>query len=460
MENIIKKALRKELPVISGVNTVLNNSNIDKIISDNEKVELKGYCTDFVNNYFMPSFIQINLLISEVFSRVQPVLNEYKKKKMLNDKDIIILYKGGNLMRRLYYNFSFNMPYSVRQKIDENFIKFFNKSDNDFMVLINPTIEKYEEIFEEVIYLFYWILNDIRNEILGDTKKYFEYSNLSEQVKKALLYSFFNKLIKNYSKINFVSKKDILIEPFSLGDDISTTKITDLGDTENAISISINKLLLFIREKEISKFALVRTRINFNITIDETKITSMGEHIDVAIAHRDDSIYHDFNIKTENDFYSFISDNILQNKNGYNTMNIDFLLIDIIKLLYSDKVYENKKYEKRIGRLFYLLMIKKINNKKLNNINDVINNFNKLKNNFNNIDKNKGDDLDSEYKMIYKYSKDQYDNFFNQDSQQLLEYVQKVILYCDKVMDILNDIEIFYKNPLLNSDDLLDITTV
>jgi hypothetical protein len=62
--------------------------------------------------------------------------------------------------------------------------------------------------------------------------------------------------------------------------------------------------------------------------------------------------------------------------------------------------------------------------------------------------------------MIYKYSKDQYDNFFNQDSQQLLEYVQKVILYCDKVMDILNDIEIFYKNPLLNSDDLLDITTV
>lgn len=125
--------------------------------------------------------------------------------------------------------------------------------------------------------------------------------------------------------------------------------------------ISLNKTLEFKSgDGGITKFALIRTKINFNLILEkdekQSKINMGGELIDVSIPHRkDESIKEVFN-----NMDKAISRYNITNKNKilkFNSYSLEFLIDDLEKILFhvAEYPWDDNKYVKRLNRLCYLL---------------------------------------------------------------------------------------------------------
>ena len=127
--------------------------------------------------------------------------------------------------------------------------------------------------------------------------------------------------------------------------------------------ISLNKTLEFKSGNGgVTKFALVRTKINFNLVAENegtSKTLNMGgELIDVSIPHRKDKSIND----VFNHLDKAISRYTVTNKDKsleFNSYSLLFLIEDLEKILFhvAEYPWDDNKYVKRLNRLCYLYFL-------------------------------------------------------------------------------------------------------
>ena len=85
------------------------------------------------------------------------VLDLYKEKKNLNKLDILFVYKGGNLLKNIKDMFFTKLPGDASETINKKYTPFFAKSDLDYSIYINPKLNDYDIIFNDICNLAYKI---------------------------------------------------------------------------------------------------------------------------------------------------------------------------------------------------------------------------------------------------------------------------------------------------------------
>lgn len=356
------------------VNKLFNNAKISKIYKKQEDFEdpdraLKGILTNFVNEYFLRYDENVMNLLGLIFNVFKTALRDYKEMKGLDDLDIVFLYKGGNVLRIINNNVYRILPLEVTKIIDENYSKYLKQSDNDFGILINPKLENFQKIFNDMSILSYDLLTLIRSEYEKSPETYFYFFRLNQKEQNEALNNLLDNLNedlpeRNINSVDFYERSDGYITD----DDNDNLVLYDIGRSKSMFYTTLNTSLDFGGGKNVRvKFDLARTKVSFRVN----QGISSGELIDVSISHKDDSSLKKF--KSVKEFRKFMSDNMILNKINdeykfeYDMIGLPYIIKDLNNMLFiqSDLPWEKPKFEKRINRLMYFLLLESLNNMEL-----------------------------------------------------------------------------------------------
>lgn len=388
--------------------------------------EFKNIFTDFVINEFYKTSLQSDSMVKLIFENFNQAILLYIDKKKLNKNDIIFIYKGGNVLRTVAYESMHELPGFISNNIKNYYKDYFKKSDNDFSIIINPNLENFDEIYDDMKNLAYLIQNYLRNSYILNQTKYFDYYRLNNLEKTKILSNYIDKLnstnivqnkLHNYNgkfigivfgKNNYFSeestiknkifnkikdketwfidenqrtkkeKKSLtsdlvnLIELSTINEPVTTNYDPNIYIEGPEFYISSNDSLSFSINNSNISFALIRTKILVNLyfqNLDGTIkiINSSGELIDVSIPNKYDSSIKNFynNINKFITVYTFPIEN---NNVNFKSYTLEYLTHDLEYILFdqTDTPWEQNKYQKRIKRLLYMYFILLIINRKYN----------------------------------------------------------------------------------------------
>jgi hypothetical protein len=166
----------------------------------NDKIynrEVNSIATDLVVNDFINStektynFMNIICLLFNKSIDYYCQIKNLKRSADTTPGDIFFMYKGGNVLRLIYYEFSKNIGVGPNRILDQFFSKSFKKSDSDFSIVINPELENYDKIFEDMISLSYVLQTIIRKQFnrepKGDMFDVFAFTEYNDQKKSLIL---------------------------------------------------------------------------------------------------------------------------------------------------------------------------------------------------------------------------------------------------------------------------------
>ena len=370
---------------------------------------LKNQLTDFVNEWFLRYDEQNMRILRDVFWYIGDVCNKIISLYNLQKNDCLVIFKGGNVLRVIGKNFEDQFPSMVSQKIVSEYNKFLKKSDNDFSVYLNPFLHGYPNILSDLQQRLEYALVSLRNRIESRLPEYFEFFKYDEKVQDQLLAS----LIKKSNKLNIVKGKviqniqlfpreDIRITCKDL-DDYTYYKLVsqglidecepDVQNLDNGKHIcynSFNQTLFFGKKETPIKFILDRTKFSFQVTYADEKFNlSSGELIDISIPLPTDLGFG--NLHTVQDFRDYVNDTIYkgyyndpktQLEFNYNMINNDYIIHDLIKILFREKEFpwDDPKYAKRVNRLmlFYLIEIMGKEKITMDRLDEIIEDFTNL----------------------------------------------------------------------------------
>ncbi len=320
---------------------VINKRFSTKLLFDGQKIinqvtdtkqliqptkEFKGVCTDLIVNDFLKTPDQIKQFIKLIIETFEKAISYYEQKKGLEQNSIIILYKGGNILRFVASESMRALPKTASDKIIDYYKPYFKRSDADFVIYINPKLHNFDDIIEDITNLSFLLQNQIRNVFLQNMDKYFEYYRLSVKEREKILNQVLKKLnetetvkekmfgfdgkfsnfifnnIKvgtdNFEKLDFISKRDFEIGfENPTGDGIKYTYTVDLlpihlvnpasssyndlkfiidrqipiydQKINSELFMSVNKTLKFKDPaKLLTSFRLTRTKITFGATFE------------------------------------------------------------------------------------------------------------------------------------------------------------------------------------------------
>ncbi|NBV29857.1 hypothetical protein EBS02_12745, partial [bacterium] len=156
---------------------------------------LKDLCTTMVTNEFLSSEKTLDNFLRIVFENVENVLSDIRKRYQLLSKDLFLLFKGGNYMRLfVFLPFLNHLPKASAYPLEEYYDKYFQPSDNDFSIYINPEAEeKYTSLRSEVLEAVFEAQRRIRSIILSKPEQYFEFYRLNTTERRAILQEYLQK---------------------------------------------------------------------------------------------------------------------------------------------------------------------------------------------------------------------------------------------------------------------------
>ena len=361
------------------VTNIFNNS--DDVYVDHSR-EYKDMCTKLIVERFLGSDESMFNFLELVYGNFYESIEEYKTHKGLDKTSIIFVYKGGNVLRIISNDFTRELPRSATKKIEDYYKKYFKRSDADFSIYVNPNIAGYNRIFKDMTHLAYLLQVKIRQIIRENITDYFDYFKYSDIYKTQILRQFADELkdseaiidTNNPVYFNKVMKGVSLLEN-SYPEGLSYSTLEDKGyqfqdgskkkksvsyllqKTDSIMYIQMNETLDFSKSSTKVKFTLVRTKINFNIHLEDKVMNIGGELIDISIPHKDN--------KEITHFYenpSFVKRYQLKYNDRdliFYSYSIDYLKMDLERMLYSDinVPWEDAKYQKRLNRVFYMYII-------------------------------------------------------------------------------------------------------
>lgn len=108
----------------------------------------------------------------------------------LNDNDILFLYKGGTTMKIVYEKYKKILKDNGFDDLFDNLIKYFERSDSDYSILINPNLTKeknnisFEEVYYDINILSYNCLDLLRNIFYSFKNKFVPLHMITNEILK------------------------------------------------------------------------------------------------------------------------------------------------------------------------------------------------------------------------------------------------------------------------------------
>ncbi|MDX1372341.1 MAG: hypothetical protein R3321_07715 [Nitrososphaeraceae archaeon] len=317
----------------------------------------KGILTDFINETFLKFNYNEVELLQLIYETIQPILDEY---------GLVLVFKGGNVMRLINNNFKQYLQPIPNDIIYGEFEPYLKQSDNDFTIFIDPNLPDYNDIIFDVTDRLYYVLEALKIKLMKNSAKYFNIFRLSDKI--------FNKIFDVLSKE--LGGKEVELSPvynkFITNKDPLNPKtdVTVYDDLKFKPSIIFNTINFSLQFKDphnkTIRFFLLRSKINFKVG----KKNLSGELIDISIPHRDDASISKLDSTAK--FRKFLHKNIIRSYNKeykftYYLISIDYIIDDLYKILYSLSEYpwKDEKYQKRIARLLYFIFIEYVNSHKI-----------------------------------------------------------------------------------------------
>ena len=371
--------------------------------TDNDKTKIEHEITDFCTNIYIGKSSQ-NLFVY-VIKTFNLLIDTYCAQKNIPRNKILFLPKGG-LILKLTIEKIINdvLTVNLNNMYRKQYEQYYQKSDMDFVIMIDINLTEYDKIWNEIINLTYYGLYLIRENINDNLYLYFDYHKYSQRYQKYLLRILRNNLnekIKNKNlsddmyKISFICKiiyddnwneepcpyDYIKVDNCRKMDtyiyiDRDTNNVVEsfpqkIGDFQNemrAMPISINTTIDFTTDNKFTtdnnlyrdKFSLVRMKNIFGLYyVDDTdalikSIRPKGELVDIVISHKDTTILSKFDS----------SIHIQKIKIGtyeFESINLEYILLDLENILFIKNTHtypwNDIKYEKRLYRYLSLVII-------------------------------------------------------------------------------------------------------
>lgn len=235
IKNAVDKALDKNnfYNKLYDINIIFDKQNYIKQGRDSE---LRKVVTDFVNKYFLGTdhnFYAMlisfyNFASKAITNYIQQVESDFKS-KYTNiyatydlKKNVILIFKGGNILKGVYLKYKYELPGIVSDKIDELFNEYFSRSDLDFQIVIdsnfttndveNETI--YEDLVERLGILTYWILYEFKKSYIYRLDETFDFYQVNNKSKISKLNSLKNNLNSTLLELQKTENFDIFLKNY------------------------------------------------------------------------------------------------------------------------------------------------------------------------------------------------------------------------------------------------------
>jgi hypothetical protein len=379
-----------EYPIYNKYDHVILHIKDDIEYVDKSK-ELKDICTDIVTNLFFTDDLTLFNFLLMVCEKYDIMIKNFTRVYDLAPDDIIFIYKGGNILRIISNEFKDKLPQLAADILKVHYNKYFARSDCDFAIYINPKIKHFESIFRKISIESYCVQIDIRNNILKHKYRKLDIFKYSQEYTSACLLEYLKKFInaeclrdptneiyygKSIIGISFMESQATMsgntLPVYHGRQDYGVQKTHDqlnlglfpLSNQCNDIYLSFNDSLEFDGNSENShaRFNLIRAKVGFNIYFSDGSVKNIGgELIDVSINHKDDYKSQllfrdvDHSLTTYELYHNSDKINRLLTFKSY---TLEHLTIDLELILFVEhKPWEDKKYVKRLYRLFYLYFI-------------------------------------------------------------------------------------------------------
>lgn len=360
--------------------------SINREYIDHDK-EIKDVCTDLITNELFRTKQNVQQFMFLIFRVYETKIFQYIDTNQLPPKSIIFVYKGGNVLRIIEREFYLELPHSAASYLSNFFSHFFKRSDADFSIYINPSLKNFDQVVKDISSLSFEIQKEIRDTILTTPQTFFEFSKYMHAYRNDILLDSFNKIgslpcfydpkntkyyglrplqlsfMENQSSIDYdLPNYEGVPDKTVYFSNASETMIqVDKVSGPRPIYVIDNRALKYNKNNRLNHFNLVRTKVNFTLTLKDSSNQVVayqipGELIDVSIP-LDDNCYHFFNhlnvaivnyyLNTDNDVLKFTS------------YSLSYLIYDLEQMLiFKNYVpWRESKYQKRLARLVYLYFV-------------------------------------------------------------------------------------------------------
>ena len=489
-------------------NIMPNNVPVPNIIND--------ILTKSITKYFLNSTETILEIIGLYIQIYEYAINKYIQtypQYNLNENKIWFSLKGGLAM---FLNISkevFKMPGNIGDIFNNLFVNnSFSKSDIDFSILIDyDEIEEryYRIIFSDMMNISFIILVIVRNYIIKNKYKFSDFEKNNDEFKKLILKKIrtdinqtllnrgIGRLGNNFCKIgtskiyeeapcpnNVEITNDIAYDELYVHSQADFNNITinhpkrfghfNLGPQSKYI-ISSNIIQFLNAQNNRIKFGLTRMKVFFGLyklNINNQTLgccdykKGKGEIIDVGISHYENYInpkYINYNRFTINQ-YVFIMPTLNYFKKD---------LYEILVIFYN-LPWEAPKFEKRLDRYFSFALIILFNGINTQRVNQLLIFFTTYRNHLqlNNSEPNYNNNplmnnqlnyqnitqaqnpiefeiLTILNQTIRKLNQQNYNAKLN----KFTEFINKLSLIINNVIDVLNETNNYLQNPILTFQD-------
>ena len=382
----------------------------------NEKY--KSICNDYIlKNLMIDS--NITFLIKVLFDESKKIIDKVVTKYDITNEDVKLVFKGGMNIR--FYILEFqkiiinklnlnndNIVYKQLKELfktinktsfdddfeigDSLFSSIANKSDLDFVLLINNNIlteDNYNRIKNELIGYFNMLLhrfglymdetNFMYTDKIIDKTEFCKKKGINniDKIKKK------SYIVADENNIEIANKKNKSFIIFPKYIDENNTIENKPSSYYNYYMPNFTLPRRIKGKDEISddSIDILRLKAKFNLEFNQNQF-GIEESVDdkggLEIVESDgeiiDIVFEDYSKESGINKIQKIKFNDTLNDFEFNIFNLDYLIKDIIRMLSSRLFpWADKKYDKRLYRLFYLMIIKLTIDKKKNYFTDIDN---------------------------------------------------------------------------------------
>jgi hypothetical protein len=367
-----------------------------KYTKEDCKININSILTKAVNTKYILKRLALNSQKFQylVQSIITKIINLYKIKNNMREKDILFIYKGGTTFSIYSEKITGQIKSQPRfndllRSLITKTKSSLGKSDSDYSLIINPNLPNFDQVYKDCNKLIYFTLLHIRSKLVANSVEYFgrnfglfgcELRNILEEInttirEKCTLPPEEQSVIPEEERFNFIvtdifyfgegidsslpvppSTKDFIIyknpennsqlkflkSPMDIPNRTDPDDYTHL--LESNIQLSINETNHF----GTSSFCLQRLKVSFLCVCENLRTHEFihkwfqGELVDVSIPKQDDSnlrhIYEseeslNFLVAKEN---FEISDNGAVKEIDIYMYSLEGLYIDLLEIIFPE----------------------------------------------------------------------------------------------------------------------------
>ena len=177
---IVDKQLVYELDDYK-TNYIYNTKNsVDSNLKFN--LQLQDDILEFVTENFYGKDEQYKFmrLINETFSQA---INVFTKKFNIDKDDIKLIFYNDVVLRKMAEKFIYTLPNKSAIHLSDYFDIYFNSDSLDWYIILNPTLDNYDEIHNKLKFYIALIMKQLNTYIILNKNSIFKYFKYNESYK-------------------------------------------------------------------------------------------------------------------------------------------------------------------------------------------------------------------------------------------------------------------------------------